>query len=180
MKYYSGLHARNFEININEDNMKKILIAYFSHSGNTREIASQIQKITGGGVFEIQTVKPYPDDYDAVVERAKRELESGYTPVLKTKVENPDLYDVIFIGYPSWWSTIPAPVKAFLSECDFSGKDIVPFCTHEGSAMGRSVADILKLCPKVKVLEGLAVRGSTVKTAQKKVSEWLSKIGIIK
>jgi len=159
---------------------KKILVGYFSHSGNTREIANQIHKSVGCDVFEILTVKPYPHDYDAVVKQAKQELDSGYKPALKTKIENIKSYDLIFIGYPIWWSTIPAPVRTFLSEYDFSGKIIVPFCTHEGSGTGRSATDISKLCPKSSVLDGVAIRGRDVKTAQNKVSEWLRKIKITK
>jgi flavodoxin len=158
--------------------MKKILVAYFSYSGNTREIASQIHKSVGGDIFEIQSVKPYPDDYDAVVQQARQELKSGHKPALKTNVENIKPYDLVFIGYPNWCSTIPAPVMAFLSQYDFSGKTIVPFCTHEGSGLGRSATDISKLCPKSTLLDGVAIRGSDVKTAQKKVSEWLRKIKI--
>ena len=157
-----------------------ILVAYFSHSGNTREIANQIHKIVGGDIFEIQSVKPYPHDYDAVVEQARQELDSGYKPALKTKIENIKPYDLVFIGYPVWWGTFPAPVKTFLSEYDFSGKTIAPFCTHEGSSLGRSAADISKLCPKSALLNGVAIRGSVVKTAQNKVSEWLREIKITK
>ena len=160
--------------------MKKILVAYFSHSGNTREIANQIHKSVGGDIFEIQSVKPYPDDYDAVVEQARQELNSGYKPALKTKISNIKPYDLVFIGYPSWCSTIPAPVRVFLSEYDFSGKTIATFCTHEGSGLGLSVADISKLCPKSTMLDGVAIRGRDVKTAQNKVSEWLRKIKITK
>jgi len=162
------------------DVSKKILVAYFSHSGNTREIANQIHKIVGGDIFEIQAVKPYPDDYDAVVQQARQELDSGYKPALKTKMENIKSYDLVFIGYPNWCNTVPAPVKAFLSEYDFSGKTIAPFCTHEGSGLGRSAADISKLCPKSALLNGVAIRGSVVKTAQNKVSEWLREIKIAK
>ena len=155
-----------------------ILVAYFSHSGNTREIANQIHKRAGGDIFEIQSVKKYPADYDAVVEQARKELDSGFKPELKTKVENIKSYDLVFIGYPVWWGTFPAPVKTFLSEYDFSGKTIAPFCTHEGSSLGRSAADISKLCPKSVLLNGAAIRGSVVKTAQNKVSEWLREIKI--
>jgi flavodoxin len=159
---------------------KKILVVYFSHSGNTREIANQIHKIVGDDIFEIQSVKTYPDDYDAVVKQARQELDSGYKAALKEKVDNFESYDLIFIGYPIWWGTFPAPVKTFLSEYDFSGKTLVPFCTHEGSGLGNSVYDIQKLCPKSKLLNGLAIRGGAVKTAQDKVSEWLREIKISK
>ena len=159
---------------------KKILVAYFSHTGNTREIANQIHKIVGGDIFEIQAVTPYPDDHAAAVKQARQELESGYKPALKTKVENIKSYDLIFIGYPIWCGTIPAPVRTFLSECDFSGKTIVPFCTYGGSGLGRSVTDISKLCPKSTLLDGFAILGSDVKTAQNEVAGWLRKIGITK
>jgi flavodoxin len=155
---------------------KNILVAYFSYSGNTREIADQIHKSVSGDIFEIQSVKPYPDDYDAVVKQARQELKSGEKPALKTKVVNIKPYDLVFIGYPNWCGTIPAPVRVFLSEYDFSGKTIAPFCTHEGSGLGRSAMDISKFCPKSTLLEGVAIRGRDVKTAQNEVVEWLRKI----
>ena len=151
---------------------KKILVAYFSHSGNTREIANQIHENVGGSIFEIVTVNPYPSNYDEVVKQAKQEQESGYKPTLKTKIENIESYDVIFIGYPNWCGTIPRLVAAFLSEYHFSGKTIVPFCTHEGSSLGRSITDSNKLCPQSTMLDCLAVRGRNVKNAQNEVSEW--------
>jgi flavodoxin len=155
---------------------KKILVAYFSYSGNTREIANQIHKNAGGDIFEIQSVTKYPDDYDAVVQQARQELKSGHKPALKIKVENIKPYEMVFIGYPNWCGTIPAPVRVFLSEYDFSGKTIAPFCTHEGSGLGRSAMDISKFCPKSTLLEGVAIRGRDVKTAQNEVVEWLRKI----
>jgi len=156
-----------------------ILVAYFSRSGNTRVIATQIHESVGGDIYEIVTVDPYPSDYDEVVKQAKQELEEGYRPELKTKVENMESYDVLFIGNPNWWGTIPMPVATFLTEYDFSGKTIVPFCTHEGSRLGRTVTDITKLCPQSTILDGLAVRGRDVKNAQNEVSKWLRKIGMI-
>jgi flavodoxin len=158
---------------------KKILVAYFSHSCNTRVIANQIRESVGGGIFEIVAVDPYPSDYDAVVEQARKELREEYRPKLKTKVENVESYNVVFVGYPIWWGTIPMPVATFLSEYDFSRKTIVPFCTHEGSRLGRSVTDIKELCLQSTILDGLAVRGRDVKNAQNEVSEWLRKIGMI-
>ena len=158
----------------------RILVAYFSHSGNTREIADQIHKSVGGDMFEIQTVKRYRNDYDAVVKQAKEELDSGYKPALKTKIDNIKSYDLIFIGYPNWWGTIPAPIRTYLSEYDLSGKTIVPFCTHAGSGVGRSVTDISKLCLKSTLQDGVAIWGGDVKTEQNKVSEWLRKIKITK
>jgi len=158
---------------------KNILVAYFSHTGNTREIANQIHKIVGGDIFEIQAVTTYPDDYDAVVQQARRELDSGYKPALKTKIKNIKSYDLVFIGYPIWWGTFPAPVKTFLSEDDLSGRTIVPFCTHEGSGLGRSVTDIAALCPHSTILDGLFVWGKNAKTAQNDVSAWVRRLRVI-
>lgn len=154
-------------------------MAYFSHSGNTREVANQIHRSVGGDIFEIQPVQPYPHDYNACVKQARQELNSGYRPVLKVGLENVGSYDLILVGYPCWWSTVPAAVRVFLTQYDFSGKTIAPFCTHEGSELGHSVADIATLCPKSTLLEGLAIRGSSAKAAQGRVSEWLRQIGIL-
>jgi flavodoxin len=156
---------------------RRILVAYFSWSGNTREIANQIHKIVGGDLFEIVSVNPYPSDYDECLKRAGQELEQGHMPVLKSGVDNIESYGVVFIGYPNWWGTIPRPVASFLSKCDSFGKTIVPFCTHGGSRLGRSVSDISRLCPKATILDALAVREEDVKRAQNQVSEWLRGIG---
>ena len=157
---------------------KAIIVAYFSHSGNTRIIANRIHESVGSDIFEVASVDPYPGDYDAVVAQARKELNEGYRPKLKTKVDNMGSYNVVFIGYPNWWGTIPMPVATFLSEYDLTGKTIVPFCTHEGSGLGRSVQDIKKTCPKSTVQEGIAIRGSGVKQAQNEISAWLRQIGM--
>jgi flavodoxin len=90
-----------------------------------------------------------------------------------------DSYDVIYIGYPNWWGTMPMAVFTFLEEYDFSGKTIVPFCTHERSGMGRSERDIKKLCPNAKVLSGLAIRGGNVERADKDITNWLKKLDLM-
>ena len=159
---------------------KKILIAYFSKTGNTREIANQIHANVGGDLFEIATVDPYPTDYKATVDQAKQEQENNYRPKLKATVQNMDAYDVIYLGYPDWWGTMPMAVFTFLESYNFSGKTIIPFCTHEGSRLGRSVNDIRALCPQSTILDGLAIRGSDAKNAQNDVAAWLRQIGMIK
>ena len=120
---------------------KKILVTCFSHSGNTRVIANQIHGLVGGEIFEIVSVNPNPTDYDTVVEQARKELKASHRPKLKSKLENVKPYDAIFVGYPNWWGTFPMPVATFLEETDFTGKTVVPFCTHEGSRLGKSVAN---------------------------------------
>lgn len=155
------------------DSQKNILVAYFSHSGNTRVIAEDIHEAVGGDLFEIVTVNRYPDDYDACVHQASQEQDDHARPDLSTHVEDMDPYDVIFLGYPDWWGTMPMAVWTFLEEYGFSGKTIIPFCTHEGSGLGHSEKDLAKLCPTAKLLQGLAIKGSRVGSVQKDVSEWL-------
>lgn len=158
---------------------KRILVAYFTWSGNTREVANHIHRTVGGDIFQIVSVDEYPRDYNECVNQAKRELDAGYIPRLRSEAEDIESYDVVFIGYPNWWGTIPRPVASFLSKCDTAGKSIAPFCTHGGDRLGSSVEDIKKLCRKSTVLEALAVRGGEARNAQSKVSEWLHRIGII-
>ena len=152
---------------------KKVLVTYFSRSGNTREMAEQIQKIMGGDIFEIQTVTPYPAENDSVIKQAKQELEAGFKPPIKAKVTNIKEYDVVFVGSPNWWNTIAPPVMTFLSEHDLSGKTIVPFITHAGSGLGRSATDIAKLAPQATMRDGLALWGKDVKSSQEQVAKWL-------
>jgi len=159
---------------------KKILIVYFTRSGNTREMAQQIKDATGGDIFEVQPLNPYPPDYDDVVDQAKSEISAHVKPPLKSKVENIASYDVIFVGSPNWWDTIAPPVATFLSNYDLSGKTIIPFITHQGSRMGRSVSDIKKLCPHSTVLTGLPIRGDSVKSSRDTVVKWLREIEMVK
>ena len=151
----------------------KVLVAYFSHSGNTRAMARQIAEATGGDLFEIVPAAAYPAEYGAVVDQAKKEIGSGVRPALKGRLPDVGAYDVIFVGSPCWWSTVAPPVATFLADCDWAGKTVVPFMTHEGSGMGHSEADIRRLCPRSTVPDGLAVRGSAVRNSKDEVGRWV-------
>lgn len=159
---------------------QKMLIVYYSWGGNTRNMAKQIQALTGADIFEIQTVQPYPADYNQTTEQAKREQDANFRPALANKIDNLADYDLIFIGSPNWWSTLAMPVFTFLDAYDLSGKTILPFMTHEGSGFGRAVDDLRKFCPNSTILDGLAVRGGRVGNAQDNISQWLTKLGLIK
>ncbi len=171
---------------------KKCLVAYFSRKGqnyvsgrlvdlkvgNTEVVASMIQKITGGDLFHIESVTAYPKDYTETTEVAKNELRTKARPTLTEQVTNMGAYDVIFLGYPNWWGTMPMPVFTFMESYDFSGKIIVPFCTHEGSGMGHSEKDIAKACPKATVLEGIAIHGTGANSAESEVTSWIGQLSI--
>ena len=165
----------------------RTLIAYFSRKGsnyldgaivdlpvgNTEVAARMIQRLAGGDLFHIDTVKAYPADYTQTTEVAQRELNQNARPALAAQVDSLDGYDVVFLGYPNWWGTMPMAVFTFLEAHDFSGKTILPFCTHEGSGLGQSERDIRKLCPGAQVLRGLAIRGGGVAKAEKALTTWL-------
>jgi len=153
-----------------------ILIVYYSRSANTQKLAKLIQQKTGGTFCEIQPEKAYPASYNAVVEQAKKEIQAGFRPALKTTVENLETYDTVFIGSPNWCSTIAPPIATFLDNYDLSGKTVVPFCTHGGGGFESIERDIKKLCPGSIVLSGLAVYGGG--NAESQVSAWLKKLGI--
>ena len=170
----------------------KTLIAYFSHTGenyfggsikkiskgNTAVVAEFAQKATGGTLFEIRTVKQYPENYKECCDVAQAEGRVGERPELSGTLPNIADYDTIVLGYPCWWGTMPQAIFTFLESADFSGKKILPFCTHEGSGMGRSESDIKKLCPNATVTKGLAVNGSSVNGAEASVKKWLSSNGL--
>ena len=149
---------------------KKVLIAYYSHSGNTKSIAEKIKEITGGDIFEIKTVQAYPRNYNDVVEQAKDEKNRDIRPEL---AENCDIseYDKIFIGTPVWWYTFATPVKTFLTTNDFSGKTIMPFCTHGGGGASSTFSDIEKLCPTADVKEGFTSYQNSAKESE--IKDWI-------
>jgi len=157
---------------------KKILIAYFSHSGNTRAVAIQIQRLTGADFFEISPKNAYPSDYNTLLEQTKEEARNHYHPPLKTQLNNFNQYDIIILGSPIWWFTFAPPVSSFLSSYNFEGKTIVPFSTNEGSGLGTIESDIKKLCPKVNILKGISITGSKAAEAKDDVSAWLKDIKI--
>lgn len=163
------------------------LIVYFSHDkenyvngeikvldiGNTKVVAQKIQKIIGGDLFEIKPLHDYPYVYHDCTELAKKELNENARPKIQNIISHIEEYENIYLGYPNWWSTMPMCVWTFLDSYDLSGKNIYPFCTHEGSGMGCSEKDIEKLCPDTQVHKGIAIRGSQVLNSDENIRKWI-------
>lgn len=171
-------------------NSKKVLVVFFSRTGenyavgniekgNTHIIAEMITKETGGKLFRIETVKPYPDEYKACVEIAKAEKENNARPEVKGDVKVED-YDIIFLGYPNWWGDMPMAVYTFIEKHNWNGKTVVPFCTHEGSGLSGTERKLKNVCRGAMVSEGLAIKGTTAQNSQpqalKAVQTWLKKV----
>lgn len=156
----------------------KILIAYFSWGGNTKRIAEEIQNQTGADLFEIELVHPYSTDYNTVLDEAQRDQNEQARPELATHIENMDEYDTILLGYPNWWASIPMPIASFLEEYDFSGKTIIPFCSHGGGRFGQSLTAITKLVPDAKMGEALSIHYSGGSSLPDDIEAWLTTNGI--
>ncbi|MDL2264469.1 hypothetical protein LJC31_07450 [Synergistaceae bacterium OttesenSCG-928-I11] len=156
----------------------KILVAYFSWSGNSRRIASQIHERVGGDLVEIEMTKPYSRSYNTCLEESLRDLQADARPSLKTRISNFDRYEVIFLGYPTWWATIPMPVATFLESYDFSGKTVVPFNSHGGGRLGQTVSAIAKLCPNAAIKGALSISYGGGNTLRQDIESWLQKNGM--
>lgn len=155
-----------------------VLVAYFSWSGNTETVANLIAQQTGGDLFEIAPATPYTDDYDTLLDVARQEQAEDARPALANTVENWDSYDVVFVGYPNWWSDAPMAVYTFLESYDFTGKTLIPFNTSSSSGFGRSLSGVTQSAPGAEILEGLALTESELDDASSRVSAWISGLGL--
>ena len=158
-----------------------ILIAYFSFEGHTKQIAEDIYAQIGGDLFEITPEKPYIGTRNDLSGIASAELRENARPALATHVNNMDQYDVVFVGYPCWWSDAPMVVFTFLEEYDFSGKTIVPFTSYGTSGWGNSLASIQRsVGNNATIVEGFSVQEDDMQDLSARVTTWLQGLGLAK
>ena len=169
--------------------MSKSLILYFSRAGdnytnegiknleigNIEVITNFIKEFTDADLFKMEPVNQYPDDYMECTEVAKKELNDNARPELKEYIEDISEYDLIYIGFPNWWNTMPMTVWTQLEKLDFSGKTVKPFVTHEGSGFGKSLNDLKKLCSGANIEDGLSIQGSFASSSKEKVMHWVKR-----
>ncbi len=169
-----------------KENQKSIVI-YFSHTGenymsdgirniekgNTEILAEYIKDITGAQLFKVEPKKEYPYNYRECCDVSRKELQSNSRPELKNTLDSIENYDIIYIGFPIWYGTMPMPMFTQLEKLDFNGKIVKPFATHEGSRFGNSQTDIKQICKGAKIMPGFEIRGSSVKGAKEKIKEWI-------
>lgn len=153
------------------------LIAFFSWGGNTRGIAQEIARQTGFDIVELELAEPYSSDYNTVLEQAQHDQNAQARPALAVNVDL-SRYTTVLLGYPNWWASIPMPIASFLESADFSGKTIVPFCSHGGGRFGQSLSAISKLAPQAVLGEGLSVHYSGGSTLASDVEAWLERNGV--
>ena len=155
-----------------------VLIAYFSWSGNTEQVAQIIQQETGGDLFEIAPATPYTDDYNELLDIAQQEQSDNARPELAGQVENWEQYDTIFIGYPNWWNDAPMAVYTFLESYDWDGKTLIPFNTSASGGFGRSLSGLEGSAAGASILDGLSFTERTLGDAQSEVTAWLDGLGL--
>lgn len=148
--------------------------------GNTQYVASIISEATGSDLFEIKTTHTYPASHKALIDAAKVEIENNARPKLATHIKNLDDYDVVFVGFPNWWYDMPMAIYSFFDEYDFSGKTVMPFCTHGGSRFSGAIKTIRELEKNATVLNGYSIARDRVPNSKDGVLKWLEKIGMKK
>lgn len=178
--YFSRVGNTEWEDGVDAVTSASINVENGEFIGNAEYLAKVAAEVSGGDLFLIETVESYPADYRETTDQAKVEQNDNARPALASHVENMDSYDTIILIYPNWWGTLPQPLYTFLEEYDFSGKTIMPLCTHGGSRMGSSENDITSLCPGAILLEGLAVSGSSAMSSRAEVENWINNSGILK
>lgn len=147
--------------------------------GNTEKVVHFIQEQVGGDMFSIIVDEPYSSDYDECLDRASDEPAQQARPIIVDTVENMDEYDVIFLGYPNWWSSCPMAIFSFIESYDLSNKTIIPFCAHGTGGLGRSIEDLQDALPHSTLLDAFGVYRPDTDSCQDDVNQWLSDIGMV-
>lgn len=153
--------------------MDRIIVAYFSLFQNTKRLADEIAAQTGGTLIEIESVHRYAFDYNTAAKEVRSQISRNFCPQLLPSAIAMEDFDYIFIGSPNWFKTMAPPVRSFLRQYDFTGKVIVPFCTHGGGGFGNIAADMASECPGAILWEGLATGGADDSGA---VRAWLARL----
>ena len=166
--------------------MSNTLVVYYSRKGenhtpsgiqvlekgNTAYAAGYIAQALNADLFEIDTVKPYAENYRACCMEAVAEAKAKARPEIKAFAEDITPYDTIFVCYPNWCGTAPMCVFTFLEHYDLSGKKIVPLCTNEGSGLANSEADIAASCPGAILAPGYSIRGHKCRDSEAELAAW--------
>ncbi|WP_166336654.1 flavodoxin family protein [Sphingobacterium chungjuense] len=172
---------------------KNVLVVYLTRTKNTKVLAELIHVQVGGDLIALELETPYPDHYQTTVDQVAQENSAGYLPPLKTKIDNMERYDAVFIGFPTWGMQLPPPIKSFLKDNELGGKTVIPFNTNAGYGIGSSFKEVAQACSGCKMLEGystqggkeredilLVMEGQKKQQVEKEVQDWLLKINSVK
>ena len=157
----------------------KMLVLYYSQTGNTKAVAVEIANKLGADIEEITMVEPYDPDFQATIDRCKKDQEQGVLPEIQPVKADIANYDVVFLGFPVWFGTYAPPVTTFLNSADFSGKKIVPFCTFGSGGLESSVKDLAVAEPGAEILPGYGVRAARLEAMPQEVDNFLKANGFL-
>ncbi len=160
--------------------VQKVLVVYYSQTSNTKAVAKEIARKLGADIAEVVPVKPYDGDFQATIERCKKESNNGIIPEIRPLKVDVSKYDVIFLGYPIWFGTFAPPIEAFLNKVDLSGKKVVPFCTFGSGGLESSVMILEAKQKGAEVLDGYGVRAARMAAMPKEVDQFLKASGFLK
>lgn len=146
--------------------------------GNIQYVATVIREATGADMIRINTVQTYPGSHTPLINFAQEELNANARPELTTTIGNFEDYDVVFVGYPIWWSEMPMALYSFFDQYDFSGKSIVPFTVHGGSGWAGTIGRIAGLYPNATMVQGYSVSRNSVGNAREGILSWLKEIQV--
>lgn len=181
---YLSRAGENYNVGETREGSASAAYAGYIEKGNTAIMADLIAELTGGDLFEITTVTPYPEDYASMLRVAQEEIDTDARPELAAAVENTADYDVIFIGYPIWHGKMPQAIYSFIESYDLDGKTVIPFNTHEGSGQSGTQRVISNALPNCTVLQGLAIQGKTAQEnkgrARELLADWLTGLNLLK
>lgn len=166
-------------------NDTNVLVVYFTWSGHLDSMAHWVAEETGGDLLRVLAKEEYPESYNDTTARAKEELDNGIRPEINVSLtlEQMEKYEVVFLGFPVWWSDIPMPLVTFMESVELSGKTVIPFFSHEGTSDGgNSLSTIAALAKgaSVRTDDALSVRGSKVAASEAAVRDWVKSLGYSK
>lgn len=158
----------------------KTLVLYYSQTTNTKAVAMEIATKLGADMEEIVPVELYDGDFQATVERGKKELDEGAYPEIQPLKANVADYDMVFLGYPIWFGTYAPPVFTLLDQVDLGGKKVVPFCTFGSGGLESSVKDLAEAEPQAEILPGYGVRAARMDAMPREIDQFLKAGGFLK
>ena len=176
---FAIMAAMILAVSCGQKKAQKVLVIYYSQTGNTKLVAEEIAAKLGADIEEIVAVNPYDGDFMQTIERCMKEREEGVIPEIKPLKSKIAKYDVIFLGYPVWFGTVAPPVATFLKDVDLSGKTIVPFCTFGSGGLESSLRDLEKAQPNALIMNGYGVRAARLEAMPTEVDQFLKENGFI-
>ena len=177
MKYFILLLILSIYSSQDKVDLSKMIIIYFTRTGNTELFANYIKENIDIASYKINPVTAYPEDYNQMLEVARNEQSNNARPEIKEPLTDISKYDIILLGYPIWFSHIPNIIITQLESLDLKGKTIYPFNTHGGSGIGSSINDIKQFAKDSDAKEGFPLNGNNVRnnkeSAMNEIRSWI-------